>query len=107
MTPIHAGKRALALVMAVGGGLALAQATASPADAPPSRQGHVEQEAASAVQDEAFSRYCLRHTGSRIRPRGRLQRCSAMGRSYDREELSRTGAHDLADALRRLDAGFH
>ncbi|RMH93570.1 hypothetical protein EBB59_04835 [Lysobacter pythonis] len=58
---------------------------------------------------------CLRHTGSRItaarqqRPRTADTRrdsapCAPVaGRVHTREEIDRTGAIDLADALRRLD----
>lgn len=69
-----------------------------------------------------FSSHCLHETGSLIvtsqnaraakaatsdkdiAPR---QRCAAMGRSYSREDLERTGAIDLADALRQLDPAIH
>lgn len=49
---------------------------------------------------------CLRQTGSRISPRADKQgrKCvNAPGRSYSKEDLDRTGAIDMADALRRLD----
>ena len=49
--------------------------------------------------------YCLKHTGSNIRPTGR-QRCTAIGDAYTREDLDRTGANDIADALRRLDSSI-
>lgn len=49
---------------------------------------------------------CLRLTGTRIRPPA--GRCaSGPGRVYSREELDRTGAIDLSDALRRLDPSLH
>jgi hypothetical protein len=30
-------------------------------------------------------------------------KCAEFGRAYDRDDIDRTGAVDLADALRRLD----
>ncbi|MDO5611214.1 MAG: hypothetical protein Q4G62_10675 [Pseudomonadota bacterium] len=66
-------------------------------------------------------RHCLRYTGSRItadRERRRTRNpqsanqadtpaCAAVaGRAYSREDIERTGAVDLADALRRLDTAF-
>ncbi len=45
---------------------------------------------------------CLRHTGSLIPPKpGKCM--PAVGRSYSREELLRTGAQDNARALQMLD----
>lgn len=68
-------------------------------------------------QDE--SRHCLLHTGSRIHSR-RMQRqhrsgrkagskdCAMLaGRAYSREDIERTGAFDLHDALRRLDPAIY
>lgn len=49
---------------------------------------------------------CLTQTGSRIAPRADKQgrKCvNAPGRAYSKDDLDRTGATDLADALRRLD----
>ena len=59
--------------------------------------------------DDAFDRFCVRHTGTRIVPRpereqSQRRRCSGFaGRSYSREDLESTGRHDMADALRALD----
>lgn len=50
--------------------------------------------------------YCLQHTGSLIRQRGGRQRCTGFGSGYTREDLQRTGATDIADALRRLDSSI-
>ena len=72
-------------------------------------------EADNANDREAVSDHtCLRHTGSRIiasanaradarKDKSKRQCTSAPGRSYSREDIDRTGAVDLADALRRLD----
>jgi hypothetical protein len=49
---------------------------------------------------------CLTQTGSRISPRADKhgRKCvNAPGRSYSKADLDRTGATDMADALRRLD----
>ena len=59
-----------------------------------------------ATPRELNDRNCLKHTGTRITPRpdrnGR--KCAnVVGRVYNRDDLDRTGAVDLADALRRLD----
>lgn len=57
--------------------------------------------AAEAAQpgEAAKSPLCVRETGTRL-PR---QHTCLPGRSYDREDLLRTGATDIGDALRRLD----
>ncbi|RZA37263.1 MAG: hypothetical protein EOP92_01305 [Lysobacteraceae bacterium] len=64
-------------------------------------------EAGKAEGKESLAdRNCLKHTGSRIKPRADKQgrKCiSANGRSYSKEDLDRTGEADLAEALRRLD----
>ena len=57
------------------------------------------------------SPYCLQHTGSLIRQSGGRQRagrppCTAIGSAYTRDDLQRTGATDIADALRRLDSSI-
>ncbi len=57
-------------------------------------------------------RNCLRHTGSRITERANRQadrdgkpgKCAnAFGRAYDREDIERTGATNVAQALQMLD----
>lgn len=59
------------------------------------------------VKPSVADRRCLRETGSRISARRSARRdggCLPVnGRSYSQEELQRTGAVDIADALRRLD----
>jgi hypothetical protein len=65
---------------------------------------------------------CLSHTGSLITSaqnrqavrRARDQhaatvdvKCADFGRAYTRDDIERTGAIDLADALRRLDPAVH
>ena len=55
---------------------------------------------------ELDDRNCLKQTGTRIAPRADRngRKCAnVVGRVYTRDDLDRTGAVDLADALRRLD----
>jgi len=57
-------------------------------------------------------RYCLRHTGTRIRHTAdtrRSDRCHQMqnGRAYTREDINLTGEIDIAAALRKLDPSIH
>ena len=55
---------------------------------------------------ELNDRNCLKNTGTRITPRADRngRKCAnVVGRAYSRDDLDRTGAVDLADALRRLD----
>ncbi len=49
----------------------------------------------------AHNSACLKQTGSRIAANGKD--CSAIGQSYTSEDLKRTGATQLGDALRLLD----
>jgi len=53
----------------------------------------------------ADDRRCLEYTGSHLTVRGRKDgRCvMANGRSYNREDIDRTGQTDLSQALRTLD----
>src|SRR3546814_10113135 len=62
-------------------------------------------------------RNCLRHTGSHItasenakaRRAGKApEKCAnAFGRAYDREDIERTGAMDVKQALQMLDPAIH
>lgn len=75
----------------------------------------VADERINAGDEPATHPFCLRSTGSRIAPRradrntgrgssDKRPACvAANGRVYTREDLDRTGAIDVADALRRLD----
>ncbi|HEY5972687.1 MAG TPA: hypothetical protein VIT22_12140 [Pseudoxanthomonas sp.] len=62
-----------------------------------------------AAKDELADRTCMKETGSRvIRADRNGRKCAiATGRAYTKEDLDRTGAIDLADALRRLDPAIH
>jgi hypothetical protein len=76
---------------------------------------------AAAVGTEAsdakmHDRNCLRDTGSRItasentkaRRTGKVEKCAnAFGQAYSREDIERTGANDVAEALRMLDPSIH
>ena len=63
------------------------------------------QDKADAKKDELADRNCLQYTGSRlIRADSKGRKCAnATGRSYSKEDIDRTGAVDLRDALRKLD----
>ncbi len=60
-------------------------------------------------EDKLADRNCLKQTGSRvIRADSRGRKCAnGPGRSYTKEDLDRTGATDLAEALRKLDPSIH
>ena len=77
-------------------------AAAAPADA------STDQDKRNA-KAEVDDRNCLKHTGSRlIRADSKGRKCAnATGRSYSKEDIDRTGAFDLHDAIRRLDPAVH
>lgn len=54
-------------------------------------------------KEKINDRYCLRETGSHIVSKHKKS-CisSANGTAYNRDDIDRTGATDLAEALRRL-----
>ena len=78
------------------------QAAAAPAGT--SAETSTNQNKADA-KDEIADRNCLKHTGSRvIRADSKGRKCAiAAGRAYNRDDIDRTGAVDLRDAIRRLD----
>lgn len=96
---------------------AMAQGTASnpvqdPAVAPASDTAAAVQPASThgAAKEDVTDRNCLKETGSRLAPRpdSKGRKCvNASGRAYSKEDLDRTGAIDLSDALRRLDPAVH
>lgn len=55
------------------------------------------------AKDHVNDRFCVRDTGTRIKHRGHRECLAVNGRSYSRDDIDRTGAVDLADALQRLD----
>lgn len=84
----------------------------NPAVAPVSEPTATAQSASrdQAARNEVTDRNCLKETGSRLAPRpdNKGRKCvNASGRAYSREDLDRTGAIDLSDALRRLDPAVH
>jgi hypothetical protein len=56
-----------------------------------------------AKKTKLSDRNCIRYTGSHISRREKGQCTGAVGRSYDREDIERTGATDIGQALQRLD----
>ena len=92
--------------------------TAAPAPAEPAdpqttdatpTETSAKQDKADAKKDELADRNCLQYTGSRlIRADSKGRKCAnATGRSYSKEDIDRTGAIDLRDALRKLDPAVH
>lgn len=55
------------------------------------------------ANEHSNDRFCVRDTGTRIKHRGHRECLAVNGRSYSREDIDRTGAIDLGDALQRLD----
>ena len=113
---------ALFFALSVMSMAALAQSTApSPVEASPVEDRAVApvSDAAATVQpaprdlaakDDVADRNCLKETGSRLAPRpdSKGRKCiNATGRSYTKDDLDRTGAIDVKDALRRLDPAVH
>jgi len=99
-------------------GLVFAASAQTAAPAPPtdpqtadpaSTETSAKQDKADAKKDELADRNCLQYTGSRlIRADSKGRKCAnATGRSYSKEDIDRTGALDLRDAIRRLDPAVH
>lgn len=94
--------------------LVLAAAPALAQDAPAPEAAPAEPKAAEATTPEA-PRHCLQATGSRVtaaqnaraeREGKPTRRCAAAaGRVYTADDIDRTGAVNIADALRMLDTG--
>lgn len=62
------------------------------------------------AKDDVSDRNCLKETGSRLAPRpdSKGRKCvNATGHAYTKDDLDKTGAIDLGDALRRLDPTVH
>src|SRR3546814_1050008 len=71
---------------------------------------------AESTDADVNDRHCLKETGSRItasqnrraRKAGKQAECAnAFGRAYDREDIERTGATDVKQALQMLDPSIH
>ena len=82
----------------------------SEADARAQAQLEAEAEAEAEVQKDA-DRNCMRYTGTHIQTRAMREKGKdcviAHGRVYSRSDIERTGAVDIADALRRLDSSIY
>ena len=95
--------------------LVLAAAPALAQDAPAPEAAPAEPKAAEASTPES-PRTCLQSTGSRVtaaqnaraeREGKAERRCTAAaGRVYTADDIDRTGAVNIADALRTLDTGI-
>jgi pyruvate/2-oxoglutarate dehydrogenase complex dihydrolipoamide acyltransferase (E2) component len=81
-------------------------AAAAPAEAPVEASTNRNK---TSAKDDAADHNCLKHTGSRlIRADSKGRKCAmAAGRAYNRDDIDRTGAVGLQDALRRLDPAVH
>lgn len=95
------------LISVVVGVLLLAVPRAASAEEAQPPQ-HVAEPAAAEgeTSSKAEKPYCLKYTGSRIRPPAG-QCANTRGRVYSREDIERTGDVNLNDALRRLDPSLH
>lgn len=100
------------LVLLLAGGFASA-AFAQTADVEQTLEPGAAAIGAESSDADVNDRNCLRSTGSLItasanakaeRKGRKADRCAnAFGRSYDRDDIERTGASDVAQALRMLD----
>jgi len=97
---------AVVIAVAGAGSGAMAQETGPE----PEEQAREDAREARNDRDRAADRFCIQETGSRVvasrnaRSKSERTECvAAGGRVYTREEIERTGATDLRDALRRLD----
>jgi hypothetical protein len=60
----------------------------------------------SGAEARLADRNCLHETGSHLVNKGKKACINAIGVSYSRADIERTGSMDLADALRHLDPGI-
>jgi hypothetical protein len=63
----------------------------------------IKADAAKTEKTKLSDRNCIRYTGSHLARREKDQCTGAVGRSYDREDIERTGEVDIGRALERLD----
>ena len=104
------------LVFLLLGGFASA-ASAQSAPVEPTLEPGAAAIGADASDSKLSDRNCLQQTGSRITANANYRakregkagdKCAnATGRSYTREDIERTGAIDVRDALRRLDTSVY
>lgn len=105
----------LLVFLIVGGFASIASAQSAPVEQ--SLEPGAAAIGAEASDTSVKDRNCLRQTGSMIttsqnakaRRTGKAEdKCAnAFGRAYDREDIERTGATDVAQALRMLDPAIH
>lgn len=105
-------KRLALFTILFGMAFAATAQTAAPAPANPAPQPNataVGPDTVGESKHDLADRNCLRETGSRlIRADRKGRKCAnAAGRSYDRNDIDRTGAIDLKDALRKLDPAIN
>lgn len=98
----------LVLVLMLGlSPLAIQAQTSETATTPPAEQETtvITADPASPVQTAVADKntHCVRATGSRVNKTDAKGCNGEPGRSYDREDIDKSGAVDTADALRRLD----
>lgn len=91
--------------------IAFAAAAQNPA---PASAEPADLRAADAANEASVKPYCLQETGSLITASQNRhaakadKKCAPVaGRAYSRRDIERTGAFDLAAALRRLDPAIH
>jgi hypothetical protein len=82
---------------------ACASASLAAEPVPEARFADVETRRADLAEVHSSARTCLRHTGSRIVRRDRERCIDVAGRAYTRDEIHRTGAVSVGEALGRLD----
>lgn len=105
----------LLVFLILGGFASFASAQSTPVE--PTLEPGAAAIGADASDSKLSDRNCLRQTGSlitasenmRARRQGKAgDKCTAAtGRAYDRDDIERTGAIDLRDALRKLDTSVY
>ena len=98
------------LISAVALGASAQTPTADPVvQSDPAAQADVNATDANAADvtvitgnEKTNDRNCLRETGSHVSSKNRKECINANGTAYSRADIDRTGATDLAEALRRL-----
>lgn len=105
-TPHASALAAMVLMAAAFAASAQTTTTTASVDATLQQEQTVAEATADRIAETTpeIDRFCARDTGSRIVPRDKDgKRCMTFGRVYTQDDIQRTGAVDLADALRKLD----
>ena len=86
-------------------GVAMGAQAQAPAPAAPVQDQGKTPEVTTVAADHAKApdRHCLPDTGTRIRKDGKTACVYSAGKWYTHEDIERTGATNIADALRMLD----